>query len=656
MNSHLDPQQIELTLERVLLEVERPARYIGGEYNSITKQWTAERLKVALCFPDIYDLGTPNLGLATLYQILNRHADLLAERVFLPWVDMEAVMQREGLPLYSLESKHPVQDFDMLGISLPYEQLYTNTLHLLRLSGMPLLARDRLAQHYPLVVAGGHATYNPEPMADFIDAFVIGEGEEAIVEIARTVLAWRAGTANGTAASQPDKRALLQQLAALNGVYVPMFYEATYNNDGTLAATRSTEPAARLPVLKTIVKQLPPPVTRFIVPGVDVVHNRAAIEIMRGCTRGCRFCHAGMVTRPVRERSVDEVIAAMREVLQHTGFEEIALLSLSSSDYSHVLELVDAIRENFGHLNLNISMPSLRIETVSVDLMDRLEKQGRRSGFTLAPEAATERMREIINKPVSTRQLLETAKSIYSRGWTTIKLYFMIGHPDETIEDVQAIADLAHAVMLEGRRALGNRAVLNLGVSTFIPKPHTPFQWSPCDSIAQVREKQALLRREVRGPGIKLSLSNPHESQMEAWLSRGDRRMGAVIADAYARGAKFDAWGEHFKYDAWMDAFAANALESTFYTHRERDVAEALPWDHIDAAVKKSFLAEDLRWSARNQTRVDCRDKCFACGILPKFIEERRATPADAWQCPEVKPIHLRGNSVPQTSQLIVVA
>ena len=304
----------------------------------------------------------------------------------------------------------------MLGISLPYEQLYTNTLHLLRLSGMPLLARDRLAQHYPLVVAGGHATYNPEPMADFIDAFVIGEGEEAIVEIARTVLAWRAGTANGTAASQPDKRALLQQLAALDGVYVPMFYEATYNNDGTLAATRSTEPAARLPVLKTIVKQLPPPVTRFIVPGVDVVHNRAAIEIMRGCTRGCRFCHAGMVTRPVRERSVAEVIAAMREVLQHTGFEEIALLSLSSSDYSHVLELVDAIRENFGHLNLNISMPSLRIETVSVDLMDRLEKQGRRSGFTLAPEAATERMREIINKPVSTRQLLETAKSIYSRG------------------------------------------------------------------------------------------------------------------------------------------------------------------------------------------------------------------------------------------------
>ena len=641
----MQPGTISAILDHVLLDVQRPARYVGGEYNSIAKDWTPERLKVVLAFPDIYDLGMSNLGLAILYDLLNQQEDVLAERVYLPWTDMEAVMRREALPLYSLESRHPVTDFDLLGISLPYEQLYTNALHLLHLAGIPFHSAERLNGDYPLVLAGGHATYNPEPMADFIDAFLIGEGEEAIIEIVRTLQQWRQWAVRQNGGSLPGRQQwldLLRQLARLDGVYVPRFYTDDYHADGSLAQLSPTDRSARFPVLKRITKQLPPPLTDFVVPFVDVVHNRAVIEIMRGCTRGCRFCHAGMVGRPVRERSVAEITAAVGAMLAATGYEEVALLSLSSSDYRDVAALVEAISTEFGHLNLNISLPSLRIETVSVDLMDRLKAAGHRGGFTLAPEAASERMREIINKPVSTAQLLETAREIYSRGWKTIKLYFMIGHPSETLEDVQAIADLAKAVLAEGRKALGGKANLNVGVSTFVPKPHTPFQWSPCDTLEQIEAKQALLRREVRGRGLKLSLNKPRETMLEAWLSRGDRRMGAVILEAYRRGARFDGWWEHFNYAAWTEAFATQGIDAAFYTHRDRGAAEVLPWDHIDAAVKKTFLLEDYAWSQSGKTRDDCRDECYACGILPKFIPLRKQTGAADWECPQVMPKRAR--------------
>ncbi len=633
------------TLEKLLHEVQRPARYVGGEVNSIIKDWSSSRLKVALAFPDIYDLGMPNLGLAILYELINQRDDMLAERVYLPWQDMERVMRREGIPLYSLESYHPIDEFDILGVSLPYEQLYTNTLHLLKLSNMPYRSADRVIGKYPLVVAGGHSTFNPEPMADFIDAFVIGEGEEAMMEIAETVQKWcrNANSNKHHKTEEVDRTDLYRELAAIDGIYVPQFYHPTYHVDGTLKKVVSSDKAAQLPVLKRIVKEMPPPVTKFVVPFVDVVHNRAPIEIMRGCTRGCRFCQAGMITRPVRERSVDEVVEAVRSMLKYTGYEEVALLSLSSSDYQHIESLVEAITTEFGHLNLNISLPSLRIETVSVDLMDRLQMAGRRGGFTLAPEAASERMREIINKPVSTEQLLETAREIYSRGWTTLKLYFMIGHPSETLEDVHEIADLAKAVLAEGRKVIGGKAKLNVGVSTFVPKPHTPFQWSPSDSLDQIKLKQRLLRREVRGRGLKLNLNKPHETMMESWLSRGDRRLGNVILEAYKNGAKFDGWWEHFNYRAWLRAFEECGLDTEFYTHRERKGDEALPWDHIDSAVKKSFLLEDYQWSKEGETRIDCRDQCFACGILPQFIPLRKQTPVEAWECPEVKPRHLRG-------------
>lgn len=639
---HATPETIERTLDRVLLEVQKPGRYIGGEYNSVDKNWDDVAFRTAFAFPDLYDLGMSNLGWMILYDILNKQPDMFADRVFSPWTDMEAVMRREGLPLYGLNSKRPLAEFDLLGISLPYEQLYTNTLNMLDLAGMPVRAADR-DERYPVVIAGGHACYNPEPMAGFIDAFVVGEGEDAILDIAQTLKALR-----GAARDEQ-----MHALAQIEGVYVPRFYDAAYHADGTIAAVTPTVPDAPRVVRKRIVPVLPPPFTKFLVPHVDTVHNRAPIEIMRGCTRGCRFCHAGMVTRPVRERSVDEIMAAADEIVRNTGFEELSLLSLSSSDYTHVMDLVKRIGAEYPERGLSVSLPSLRIESVSVDLMDAL-KDSRRGGFTFAPEAATEHMRDIINKSVPDAQLLSTAHEVYARGWLTIKLYFMIGHPSETLEDVQAIVDLAKAVLAEGRKIHGKKATVNVGVSTFVPKPHTPFEWVPLDTLDQIRAKQDLLKRGLRGYGLNLRWNKPEETMLEAYLSRGDRRLGPVIERAWQLGTKFDAWQELHNQAAWEQAFAENGLEMDFYTHRPRATDEIFPWDHIDIAVKKSFLMQDYEMSQVGETRVDCRNQCFACGILPKFRNTRMETPADAWKCPPVTPRHLRskvaGDIIPLTA------
>jgi radical SAM family uncharacterized protein len=623
------PTAAEITarLHRILPTVSKPARYTGGELNQVIKDWDAVATHVALIFPDLYDLGMSNLGMAILYDLLNARPDVLAERAYAPWSDMEAALRAAELPLYSLETHHALRQFDILAFSLPYETLYTNTLNVLDLAGVPLFAADRDATH-PLVIAGGHATFNPEPMHAFIDAFVIGEGEEVMGEIVDVYQTWKR--------QGGDRPALQRALAALQGVYVPALYTARYHDDGTFAALEKLDERAPLPILKRIVAKLPPPVTRFVVPYIETVHNRIPIEIMRGCTRGCRFCHAGMIQRPVRQRPVAEIVDAIADAVAQTGFDEVGLLSLSSSDYTHILELVQAVSDRFAGQHLSTSLPSLRIESFSVDLMDAL-KDGRRSGFTLAPEAATERMREIINKPVTTEQLLETARAIFSRGWNNIKLYFMIGHPSETIEDVQAIADVCKAVLAEGRKLVGRRAEVTAGVSTFIPKPHTPFQWVSCDTMDAINAKQDLLKRALRGPGLKLNWNAPEDAMLEAWLSRGDRRMAAVIYAAWQRGAKFDAWKEHFHYDRWQEAFAEIGLDPRFYTHRTRPLDEVFPWEHISIAVRKKFLTEDYLWSLRGQTRVDCRQRCFACGILPTYADMRRDNPGEVWQCPEVK-------------------
>jgi radical SAM family uncharacterized protein len=614
-------------LNRILPTVTKPARYTGGEWNSVVKDWAACDVRWALAFPDTYEIGMSNLGLAILYDRLNSQEDVLAERVYAPWVDMEAAMRAAGIPLYGLESHRSLAEFDVIGFSLPYEQLYTNLLNMLDLAGLAVRSEERDDSH-PMIIAGGGATFNPEPMADFVDLFVLGDGEDVILDITCAI--------REAKQQEIGRDVLLQRLAGIPGVYVPSLYEVAYCADGTIAGIEPMVPEAQVPVRKRIAATLPPPVTRPVVPFVDTVHNRAAIEIQRGCTRGCRFCHAGMVYRPVRERSVDEILEAVDEIVANTGYDEIALLSLSSSDYSQIETLVGELVRRHGDRHLSVSLPSLRIESVSVDLMDQLQATGRRSSFTFAPEAATERLRGVINKPIAGEDLLAVAEEVYSRGWKTIKLYFMIGHPTQTVDDVAAIVDLAQEVRAVGRRILGRKAQVNIGVSTLVPKPHTPFQWVPLATEDEIRAQQETLKENLRGPGLKLNWSNYQETLLETVLSRGDRRLGAAIHRAWQLGARFDGWSDQFKIEAWRQAFRESDIEVGFYVWRQRSLDEVFPWDHIDAGVSKRYLIRDYQASLRGETRLDCREQCYACGILTAFPGERAATTADAWGCPPI--------------------
>jgi radical SAM family uncharacterized protein len=590
--------------DSILYQVTRPGRYTGGEWNCLIKDWDKTSLKFALCYPDIYEIGMSNMALPILYEILNGQPDVLAERVFAPWVDMEAALRAAGIPLLSLGSKRPLKEFDVIGFSLDYELTYTNVLNILDLAQIPVLASERDDSH-PVVIAGGSCCLNPEPMSDFIDFFVIGEGEEVLPELVGCLRLWKKDKA--------DKKELFAEVAKIPGVYVPGFYRVEYEADGRVKSVTPTEKQAKAVIERRIVAKLPPPVTRPVVPYIEVVHDRGAVEIQRGCTRGCRFCQAGVVYRPLRQRPQPEVIQAVGELIANCGYNEISLVSLSSSDYPHIEELVAQLARNYK--NLALSLPSLRIDSFSVKLMESLPSR-RKTGLTFAPEAGSERLRRLINKGVTEEQILETAAAAFARGWRSLKLYFMLGLPSETTEDIEATIQLVARIRAAGKGIKGGLPQVRISLSTFIPKPHTPFQWAPQASQEELSTKHELLKAGLRRKGSRISWADPRISLLEAALSRGDRRMGRVIYDAWKSGSAFDAWDERFNYQNWLDAFAKSGLEPGFYAHRERSLDELLPWSHIDTGVSTDFLKREYQRSLKGEETPDCRQQaCNACGL-----------------------------------------
>ncbi len=594
--------------DSILFKVAKPARYTGGEWNSITKDWQKTDIRIALSYPDIYEIGMSNIALPVLYEQLNSQPSVLAERVFTPWPDMAAAIKAADIPLLSLESGHPLADFDIIGFSLGYELTFTNVLNMLHLSRIPVLASERDDSH-PVIIAGGSCTLNPEPIADFIDFFVIGEAEGLLLELISCFRDWKGR------GKKAYKKELLRQVAIIPGIYVPSLYQVEYETDGLFKSITPTVAEASPTIKRQIVAKLPPPVTSPVVPYIEVIHDRGAIEISRGCSRGCRFCNAGIIYRPVRQRPQEEVLKAVDELITNCGYDEVSLVSLSTSDYYGINELVAKITQCYGKQNLAVSLPSLRIDRDSVSLMDSLPTR-RKTGLTFAPEAGSQRLQRVINKYIPEDELLNTAATAFERGWTNLKLYFMVGLPTETGDDIESITQLVNKIHSLGRKAPGRRPQIRISLSTFVPKPHTPFQWTAQEDEQQLNAKHELLKTGLRRRGIRLSWQDTKMSLLEAALSRGDRRLGKVIHRAWQLGAGFDGWGEHFNYEIWLRAFNDSRLKPDFYAQRQRPLDEPLPWDHIDTGITPAFLKREYKFALEGRETPDCRiEACNSCGL-----------------------------------------
>lgn len=599
-----------LELKYALSKVQKPARYVGGEVNSVVKNRADVRLRFAFCFPDLYEIGMSHLGMKILYGVLNNESDIWCERVFAPAADMEGEMRARGIPLFGIESRDPVREFDLVGFTLQTELCYTNVVNMLDLAQITLYACER-REDEPFVCAGGPVAYNAEPVADFFDFFMLGEGEEVILEVSHLV---RDERAKGTARSE-----ILWKLAQIEGIYVPGFYDVSYRGDGTVEAVSPNRPGVPERVRKRIVQDLDRMYypEYFVVPFCDIVHDRAMVEVFRGCIRGCRFCQAGNIYRPIREKSVETLNENAKRLIASTGYEEISLSSLSTSDYPQLERLADTLLDWCEADKVSLSLPSLRVDNFSTELMQRVQRV-RKGALTFAPEAGSQRMRDVINKNVTEQQLLKTVSIAFAGGWSGVKLYFMIGLPGETMEDVLGITELAKKVLdvyyATENRARGRGAVVTASVAGFVPKPFTPFQWAAQDTVEQFVGKQQALRESVRTKKISLHWHESKVSFLEAVFARGDRRLSKVILEAWRRGAKFDEWDDSFRFETWLSVFEDCGLDPAFYANRERPFDEVLPWDHIDIGVSKAHLIREAKRAAAAEPSPNCREQCLGCG------------------------------------------